>query len=161
MKTPEENTTNAKEIQIIDENSIRDKIHVIRGVKVILDYDLAAIYGYSTSAFNQQVKNNISKFDDDFRFQLSHEETELLSLSNFLIPMQKKGIKGGRSTLPWCFTESGIYMLMTVLKGELAVKQSKALIRAFQAMKNYIIENRSMIGQHEYLQLDGYYLYYI
>ena len=150
---PEENTTNAKEIQIIDEDSIRDKIHVIRGVKVMLDFDLAAIYGYSTSAFNQQVKNNISKFDDDFRFQLSHEETELLSLSNFLIPMQKKGIKGGRSTLPWCFTESGIYMLMTVLKGDLAVKQSKALIRAFQAMKNYIIENRSMIGQHEYLQL--------
>ena len=89
---PEENTTNAKEIQIIDEDSIRDKIHVIRGVKVMLDFDLAAIYGYSTSAFNQQVKNNISKFDDDFRFQLSHEETELLSLSNFLIPMQKKGI---------------------------------------------------------------------
>ena len=53
---PEENTTTVKEIQIIDENSIRDKIHVIRGVKVMLDFDLAAIYGYSTSAFNQQVK---------------------------------------------------------------------------------------------------------
>ena len=52
----EENTATVKEIQIIDENSIRDKIHVIRGVKVMLDFDLAAIYGYSTSAFNQQVK---------------------------------------------------------------------------------------------------------
>ena len=53
---PEENTTTVKEIQIIDEDSIRDKIHVIRGVKVMLDFDLAVIYGYSTSAFNQQVK---------------------------------------------------------------------------------------------------------
>ncbi len=53
---PEENTATVKEIQIIDENSIRDKIHVIRGVKVILDFDLAAIYGYDTRSFNQQVK---------------------------------------------------------------------------------------------------------
>ncbi len=122
---PEEKTTIANEIQFIDYYSLKDKIHVIRGVKVMLDYDLAAIYGYSTSAFNQQVKNNISKFDDDFRFQLSREETELLSLSNILIPMQKKGIKGGRSTLPWCFTESGIYMLMTVLKGDLAENRAR------------------------------------
>jgi hypothetical protein len=58
---PEENTTTVKEIQIIDEDSIRDKIHVIRGVKVMLDFDLAAIYGYSTSAFNQQGKKQYLK----------------------------------------------------------------------------------------------------
>ena len=142
-----------KTVQIIDENTIRDKIHIIRGVKVMLDFDLAEIYGYSTGAFNQQVKNNISKFDDDFRFQLTREEVDRLSLSKNLIPIQKKGVKGGRSTLPWCFTEPGVYMLMTVLKGDLAVKQSKALIRAFQTMKNYIIENQGMVGQTEFLKL--------
>lgn len=140
-------------VQIIDANSIRSKIHIIRGVKVMMDYDLAEIYGYSTGAFNQQVKNNSSKFDDDFRFQLTWEEIERLSLSKILIPIQKKGIKGGRSSLPWCFTEQGIYMLMTVLKGDLAVQQSKALIRAFQAMKNYIIENQGIVGQTEFLKL--------
>ena len=72
---PEESTTTVKEIHIIDENSIRDKIHVIRGVKVMLDYDLASIYGYETMTFNQQVKNNIKKFEgDDFMFQLTTEE---------------------------------------------------------------------------------------
>ena len=62
-------------------------------------------------------------------------------------------MKGGRSKLPWAFTESGIYMLMTVLKGELAVLQSKALIRTFRAMKDYIIQNQPLIGQHNYLRL--------
>ena len=139
------------EISILEENSIRSKIHVIRGQQVMLDFDLAEIYGYSTKAFNQQVKNNIERFDDDFRFQLSEEEVKELSRSKILT------LKNGRGSnikyAPHAFTEQGIYMLMTVLKGDLAVKQSKALIRAFQAMKNYIIENRSMIGQHEYLQL--------
>ena len=58
-------------IVLIDDSSIRDKIYTIRGVKVMLDFDLAEIYGYSTGAFNQQVRRNISKFDDDFRFMLT------------------------------------------------------------------------------------------
>ncbi len=61
------------EISILEENSIRSKIHVIRGQQVMLDFDLAGIYAYSTKAFNQQVKNNIERFDEDFRFQLSDE----------------------------------------------------------------------------------------
>ena len=66
------------EVTIIDERTIRDKIYEVRGVKVMLDFELAEIYGYSTKAFNQQVKNNIEKFDDDFRFQLSLEEFQNL-----------------------------------------------------------------------------------
>ena len=69
------------EVTIIDERTIRDKIYEVRGVKVMLDFELAEIYGYSTKAFNQQVKNNIIKFDDDFRFQLTQEETDYLSRS--------------------------------------------------------------------------------
>ena len=81
----------------------------MRGVKVMLDFKLAEIYGYTTSRFNQQVKNNIEKFDDDFRFQLTREELEELSMSKKLISIQTKGVKGGRAKLPWAFTESGLY----------------------------------------------------
>ena len=66
------------EIAIVDERTIRDKIYIIRGVKVMLDFDLAEIYGYTTKAFNQQVRNNISKFDEDFRFQLTRDEYQNL-----------------------------------------------------------------------------------
>ena len=107
------------EIAIIDERSIRDKIYIIRGVQVMLDFELAEIYGFNTSAFNQQVKRNEERFDDDFRFQLTRDEVEELSKSQIVTSIQTKGVKGGRAKLPWAFTESGIYMLMTVLRGDL------------------------------------------
>ena len=112
----------------------------------MLDADLAEIYGYSTKAFNQQVKNNIEKFDDDFRFQLSSKEVDECSRSKILT------LNGGhRGTnikyAPYAFTEQGIYMLMTVLKGERATAQSKALIRLFKQMKDYIVaENHQLLG---------------
>ena len=135
------------EFSLIDENMLKSRIYTIRGFKVMLDADLAEIYGYSTKAFNQQVKNNIEKFDEDFRFQLNDFEVVLLSRSKFLTSMQVKGVKGGRSYNPFAFTEQGIYMLMTVLKGERATAQSKALIRLFKQMKDYIVaENRSLLG---------------
>ena len=88
-------------------------IYIIRGVKVMLDADLAALYGYTTKAFNQQVKNNIEKFDEDFRFQLTKNEyNEILRSKNLT---SKTGKKGGRQYLPFVFTEQGIYMLMTVI----------------------------------------------
>ena len=124
------------------------RIYTIRGVKVMLDADLAEIYGYSTKAFNQQVKNNIEKFDDDFRFQLSSKEVDECSRSKILT------LNGGhRGTnikyAPYAFTEQGIYMLMTVLKGERATAQSKALIRLFKQMKDCIVENQQLIGVDE------------
>ena len=77
------------EISILEENSIRSKIHVIRGLQVILDFDLAQIYGYETKNFNRQVKNNIERFDSDFMFQLSDAEVE--ELSRFKIFTLNKG----------------------------------------------------------------------
>lgn len=100
---------------------IKNLIYTIRGIKVMLDSDLAKIYGYQTRSFNQQVKNNIEKFDEDFRFQLTKEEYEKILKSKNLTSSW-----GGIRKLPYVFTEQGIYMLMTVLKGELAIKQSKA-----------------------------------
>ena len=141
------------EVTIIDERTIRNKIYEVRGVKVMLDFELAEIYGYSTKAFNQQVKNNIEKFDEDFRFQLTWDELNSLSRSKKLTLNKNTGRGSNVKYLPYVFTESGIYMLMTVLKGDLAVKQSKALIRTFRAMKDYIIENQDLVGRHEFAQL--------
>ena len=138
---------------IVDESSLKDKIYTIRGQQVMLDFDLAEIYGYTTKAFNQQVKNNIAKFPDDFRFQLIKDEVEELSRSKNLTSMQTTGVKGGRTYLPYAFTEQGIYMLMSVLKGDLATKQSITLIRLFKAMKDYLIENQPFLTQKNYFAL--------
>lgn len=136
---------------LANQSVIIDKIYTVRGQKVMLDFELAEIYGYETKRFNEQVKNNIEKFDDDFRFQLTKEEWEVLR-SKISTSKSETG-SGGRRYLPYVFTEQGIYMLMTILKGELAVKQSKALIRTFKQMKDYILENQGLIGKREFLQL--------
>ena len=142
------------EFSLIDEDLLKSRIYTIRGVKVMLDSDLAEIYGYSTKAFNQQVKNNIERFAEDFRFQLKEAEIISLSRSKILTSMQTKGVKGGRSYKPFAFTEQGIYMLMTVLKGDLAVQQSKALIRLFKQMKDYIAaENKQLLGNNGIAQI--------
>ena len=108
---------------IIDEATLKDKIYTIRGQKVMLDFELAEIYGYSTRDLNNQVKNNIERFDEDFRFQLTREEF------NLILKWKKSTSKrGGRRKLPYAFTEQGIYMLISVLKGDLAVQQSKTII---------------------------------
>ena len=128
--------------------NIENKILVIRGQQVMLDRDLAEIYGYTTKAFNQQVKNNIDKFPDDMMFQLTKDETEILSRSKILTSiMQTEGMRGGRVYLPHAFTEQGIYMLMTVLKGELATRQSIALVRLFKQMRHYFAENAGVISR--------------
>lgn len=139
------------EIMLVNHESLAEKIYIIRGQKVMLDFELAEIYGYETKRFNEQVKNNIEKFDDDFRFQLTKEEWE--NLRSKISTSKSETGSGGRRYLPYVFSEAGIYMLMTVLKGELAVKQSKALIRTFKQMKDYIVETQGLIGQREFLQL--------
>lgn len=120
---------NKDEMMIVNQEFLASRIYTIRGQKVMIDFELAEIYGYETKRFNEQVKNNIEKFDDDFRFQLTKDEWEFLR-SKFSTSKPETG-SGGRRYLPFAFTEQGIYMLMTVLKGELAVKQSKALIWTF------------------------------
>ena len=125
--------------------TLKAKIYTVRGQRVMLATDLAEIYGYTTKAFNQQVKNNIEKFEEDFRFQLTWNEVEELSRSKNLT-LNKEGRGGNVKYLPWCFTESGVYMLMTVLKGDLAIRQSKALIRTFKQMKDYITQEPLLSG---------------
>lgn len=166
-------STNTEVVEI-DPQSFRNMIYVFRDQQVMLDADLAAIYGYSTKAFNRQVKNNAEKFEEDFMFQLTDEEITCLRTKkltsgnakenlrcNFCTSSDEETLKtkseasgwGGRRNAPYAFTEQGIYMLMTVLKGDLATRQSKALIRTFKQMKDYIVQNQSLLGQREYLQL--------
>jgi len=135
-------------IIVVNESMLKERIHVIRSQRVMLDFDLAEIYGYSTKAFNQQVKNNIDRFPDDFRFQLSREEVNHILRSKNLTSSW-----GGSRYLPYAFTEQGIYMLMSTLKGDLAVSQSIALVRLFKAMKDYLIENQTLLLQKNYFAL--------
>ena len=145
---------NENELMIITEENIKDTIYEIRGQKVMLDFDLARIYGYKTKRFNEQVKNNINKFPDDFMFKLNSKEFNIILRSKkSTARMWTIGNTGGRTSLPYAFTEQGIYMLMTVLRGELAIKQSLALIRLFKAMKDHIIESNGLLtNTNQYIE---------
>ena len=131
------------DLSIYDDDYLKSKIYIIRGVQVMIDADLAKIYGYETRYFNRQVNNNIERFDLDARFQLTKEEYQNLMCKNFTSSW------GGTRKLPYAFTELGIYMLMTVLKGELAVDQSKKLIRLFKQMKDFIVQLQNVLPESE------------
>lgn len=145
-----------KEIIIpeLNNETIESMIYVIRGQKVMLDFELAKIYGYSTKRFNEQVKNNIIKFPERYRFQLNKDELNFVMSKKSTSPKNFfSGQNGGTRKLPYAFTEQGIYMLMTVLKGDLATKQSIALIDAFKQMKDYIIEsNNLLLNTNSYIE---------
>ena len=171
------NSLGGGEIIITNMESLRDKIYTIRGQRVMLDYDLAEIYGYTTKAFNQQVKNNIEKFEEDFMFRITRAELDNLvrcqnvTSNDVYFSRCQNGILNedglsrsknltlntGRGSnikyLPYAFTEQGIYMLMTVLKGDLAIRQSKALIRLFKQLKDYALETREVLEYRGNLEL--------
>ncbi len=133
---------------LLEARDIKSMIYTIRGQQVMLDSDLAEIYGYETKKFNRQIKNNIDRFEgDDFMFRLTKEEFDNLRCKNCTSSW------GGSRYLPYAFTEQGIYMLMTVLKGDLAIKQSRTLVRLFKTMKDYLIENQPLLTQKNYYAL--------
>lgn len=153
----------------MENNANGIKIYTVRGQKVMLDADLAEIYGYETKYLNRQVQRNIKKFEgEEFMFQLTREETEYCSRCHFgtldndsggdnFLRSKNLTLKRDRGQnikyLPYAFTEQGIYMLMTVLKGELAIKQSRMLVMAFKTMKDYIVENKILLDHRENLSL--------
>ena len=138
------------ELMIVSAELVRNKIYVIRGQRVMLDSDLAQIYGYETRHFNEQVKRNRDRFEgEDFMFRLS--SSELANLKSQFATSSSGW--GGRRNLPYAFTEQGIYMLMTVLKRDLAIRQSRELVRLFRRMKDYILDTQGTIGQAELTKL--------
>ena len=122
--------------------SIEKMIYVIRDKQVMLDSDLAVLYQVETGALNRAVKRNISRFPEDFRFQLTKEEYQSLrcqtGISSFA---QGENNYGGRRTLPYVFTEQGISMLASVLHSEVAIKVSIGIMRAFVEMRRFIANN--------------------
>ena len=131
-------------------DKIQNRVYVIRGQQVMLDCDLAEIYGYEVKALNQQVKRNISRFPEDFMFQLEKDEIPAC-LKSQIVTLNENGNKRGLhiKKLPYAFTEQGIYMLATVLRGELAEQQSIFIMRAFREMRHYIKQNQQFVTQSE------------
>ena len=140
---------NDNKLIIVDESTLKDKIYTIRGQQVMLDFDLAEIYGYETRYLNLQVKHNINRFPDDFMFLLTQDEFDNLMLKN------STSSHGGRRKPPYAFTEQGVYQLATVLKGELAERQSVAIMRLFRAMREYISQNRQLLPNQDIFQLSA------
>ncbi|MCR5082996.1 MAG: ORF6N domain-containing protein [Parasporobacterium sp.] len=141
--------------ELLTVESIRNHVYTIRGQQVMLDSDLADIYGYEIKRLNEQVKRNISRFPEDFMFQLTREEVDVVKSQNVTSPQENLKSQnatsswGGKRKLPFAFTEQGIYMLATVLRGELAEQQSIFIMRAFKEMRHYIRQNQQFVTQSE------------
>ncbi len=123
-------------------------IHVVRGYEIMLDDDLAGLYGVETKALNRAVKRNISRFPTDLMFQLTANEAESLRCQ---IGTSKKG-RGGRRYLPHAFTEHGVVMLSAVLNSERAVQMSLTVVRAFVRMRKLIAANKNLAMRVEKLE---------
>ena len=122
--------------------SIEKMIYVIRDKQVMLDSDLAILYQVETGALNRAVKRNISRFPEDFRFQLTKEEYQNLRCQTGISSSaQGENNYGGRRTLPYVFTEQRISMLASVLHSEVAIKVSIGIMRAFVEMRRFIANN--------------------
>ncbi|MBU0686301.1 MAG: ORF6N domain-containing protein [Candidatus Margulisbacteria bacterium] len=119
-------------INLIPIERIENKIYLIRGHKVMIDADLANLYGVKTFVLNQAVKRNIERFPKDFMFQLTKQEVEILK-SQIVISSW-----GGRRTLPFAFTEPGIAMLSSVLRSKKAIRVNIAIMRVFIRLKNIL-----------------------
>jgi hypothetical protein len=118
-------------------DNVESAIYLIRGQRVMLDSDLAAVYGTSTRRLNERLRRNRDRFPFDFAFQLSAEEFKGLMSQ---IATSKKG-RGGRRKLPWVFTEHGALMLATVLSSKVAIQASVRVVRAFVRLREMVAAN--------------------
>jgi len=126
--------------------NIRSKIYTIRGVKVMLDFDLAVLYGVETRAINQAVKRNMKRFPTDFMFKLGNAELENLK-SQIVISSW-----GGRRWRPIAFTEQGLAMLSGLLKSDIAIQVNIQIMRAFVQMRNYLATTANLTAELEELK---------
>ena len=143
-----------EELLVIDSKTVQNLIYTIRGQQVMLDSDLAELYGYEVKRLNEQVKRNINRFPEDFMFQLTEEEIPERLKSQFAT-LNENGNRRGLhiKKLPYVFTEQGIYMLATVLRGELAEQQSIYIMRAFREMRHFLANNKLMFERIKSIEL--------
>jgi hypothetical protein len=132
---------------LVPYETIERRIYLIRGQKVMIDHDLASLYGVLTKVFNQAVRRNIRRFPDDFMFQLTPEET--LALRPHFVTSNLRGQigtskRGGRRYLPYAFTEHGILMLSSVLNSERAVQVNIQIMRTFTKLRRLLASHREL-----------------
>ena len=119
----------------MDLQIIQDKIYEIRGQKVMLDFDLAELYGTETKYLKRSVKNNLKRFPSDFMFELTKEEYDSLRCRNCT-----SNQRGGNRYMPFAFTELGVAMLSSVLNSKTAIEINRNIMRAFVAIRNYTLQ---------------------
>jgi hypothetical protein len=136
---------------------IQNKIYEIRGMKVMLDFDLASMYQVETRVLNQSVKRNIERFPDDFMFELTKSEYD--SLRSQIVILKTEGRGKHSKYLPYAFTELGVAMLSSVLKSKTAVQINMSIMRAFVAVRQLLIDptaNEVKLLQREVKELKEY-----
>jgi hypothetical protein len=126
---------------LIAEQRILNKIYVIRGEKVMLDKDLAEMYGVETRVLNQSIKRNLNRFPKDFMYQLSEKEFKNLISQNVTSSW------GGTRKLPFAFTEQGVAMLSSVLNSEIAIEVNIRIIRVFTKMRAFALTHKEILLQ--------------
>ena len=138
-------TTNRDPLVVVD--NIETLIKVIRGQQVMLDKDLATLYGVEAKVLNQAVKRNVERFPDDFRFQLTKEEC-LRSQIVTLNEKQGQHLK----YMPYAFTEQGVAMLSSVLRSKTAIEVNIQIMRAFVSMRHFMVNNASVFSRLETIE---------
>ena len=133
---------------------IQNLIYEIRGIKVMLDSDLAKLYGVETFNLNKAVKRNIGRFPKDFMFQLTKEEYESLIFQNGI----SKSQRGGRRFMPYVFTEQGVAMLSSVLNSEQAIAINIQIMRTFVQLKQFALENKELTKRFN--EIEQYFINY-
>lgn len=132
--------------EVVPVERIAGCIYLIRGQKVMLDADLAVLYGVETRAFNQAVKRNPDRFPEDFMFRLTSEETASLRSQNVISSW------GGRRHPPYAFTEQGVAMLSSVLRGQRAARVNVAIVRTFVRLRQILSTHEDLarkVAQHD------------
>ncbi|MBI4660754.1 MAG: ORF6N domain-containing protein, partial [Verrucomicrobia bacterium] len=128
--------------------TIEARIHLVRGHKVILDHDLAELYGVSTKALNQAVKRNSQRFSDEFVFRLTQEEVNFLRSQS----VTSKETRGGRRNLPYAFTEHGALMAANVLRSRRAVQMSVLIVQTFVRLQRMVVSVDALSRKVEELE---------
>lgn len=128
------------ETELVSSEQITEKIYIIRGVKVMLDWDLAALYRVEPKYLKQSVRRNINRFPDDFMFELSKEEFENLRSQIEISESDKRNLRYP----PMAFTEQGVAMLSSVLRSDRAIQVNIKIMRTFTKMRNMITENEQL-----------------
>jgi hypothetical protein len=136
--------------QVIPVSQIAQSIRVLRGQKVILDSELASLYGVAAKVLNQAVKRNQERFPDDFMFQLTSVETSDLNWSQSVTSSLKHR---GKAYRPYAFTEQGVAMLSSVLRSERAVRVNIAIMRAFVRLRETLETNKELA--RKFAELEG------